>query len=144
MNESIHYTSAFEYQRKQSMTSKKQKESIIIVLFILSCHIGNTDSFGFIHNTRIKYSSSQPSKLSSVSQSSITTTDDSTTAATATTSSSNFTSPSLLRKVDNRPHEQRVKKPRKARRLNHSFMHLYRHDEARFDDQQIAPSLKSY
>ena len=29
---------------------------------------------------------------------------------------------------DNRPHEQRRKSPRKARRLNHPFQHLYRHD----------------
>ena len=46
-------------------------------------------------------------------------------------------------KIDNRPHEQRVKQQRKARRLNHSFMHLYRHDNPLFDDQQIAPSSKS-
>jgi hypothetical protein len=29
--------------------------------------------------------------------------------------------------TDRRPFEQRVKRPRKARRLNHSFMHLYRY-----------------
>ena len=29
-------------------------------------------------------------------------------------------------KPDKRPHAQRVKAPRKARRMNHSFMHLYR------------------
>lgn len=46
-------------------------------------------------------------------------------------------------KIDNRPHEQRVKQQRKARRLNHSFMHLYRHDNPLFDDQRIAPSSKS-
>ncbi len=45
---------------------------------------------------------------------------------------------------DNRPHEQRVKQQRKARRLNHSFMHLYRHDSPKFDDQKIAPSSKSF
>jgi len=45
--------------------------------------------------------------------------------------------------IDRRPHEQRVKRPRKARRLNHSFMHLYRHDSSRFDDEKIAPSSKS-
>lgn len=30
--------------------------------------------------------------------------------------------------VDNRPHEQRRNNPRTARRLNHSFQHLWRHD----------------
>ena len=45
--------------------------------------------------------------------------------------------------IDRRPHEQRVKRPRKARRLNHSIMHLYRHDSSRFDDEKIAPSSKS-
>ena len=45
--------------------------------------------------------------------------------------------------MDKRPHEQRVKRPRKARRMNHSFMHLYRHDSSLFDDQKIAPSSKS-
>lgn len=44
--------------------------------------------------------------------------------------------------IDKRPHEQRVNSPRKARRLNHSFMHLYRHDSPTFDDQKIAPSSK--
>jgi hypothetical protein len=46
-------------------------------------------------------------------------------------------------KPDNRPHEQRVTKQRKARRMNHSFMHLYRHDNAQFDDTKIALSSKS-
>ena len=45
--------------------------------------------------------------------------------------------------IDLRPHEQRVKRPRKARRLNHSFMHLYRHDSPLFDDQKIALTSKS-
>lgn len=40
--------------------------------------------------------------------------------------------------VDNRPHEQRVTGPRKARRLNHSFQHLYRHDGKQFDDRCLA------
>ena len=31
--------------------------------------------------------------------------------------------------VDTRPHEQRTQGPRKARRLNHPFQHLYRHDD---------------
>lgn len=31
--------------------------------------------------------------------------------------------------IDTRPHEQRTKGPRKARRLNHPFQHLYRHDD---------------
>jgi ankyrin repeat protein len=31
--------------------------------------------------------------------------------------------------VDTRPHEQRTEAPRKARRLNHPFQHLYRHDD---------------
>ena len=31
--------------------------------------------------------------------------------------------------VDTRPHEQRTEGPRKARRLNHPFQHLYRHDD---------------
>lgn len=45
--------------------------------------------------------------------------------------------------LDKRPHEQRVKSPRKARRMNHSFMHLYRHDSSLFDDQKIALNSKS-
>lgn len=36
--------------------------------------------------------------------------------------------------VDRRPHEQRVSAPRKARRLNHPFQHLYRHADPSFDD----------
>ena len=36
--------------------------------------------------------------------------------------------------VDRRPHEQRVSKPRKARRLNHPFQHLYRHSDPSWDD----------
>ena len=35
---------------------------------------------------------------------------------------------------DRRPHEQRVSAPRKARRLNHPFQHLYRHADPSFDD----------
>ena len=31
--------------------------------------------------------------------------------------------------ADTRPHEQRTEGPRKARRLNHPFQHLYRHDD---------------
>ena len=63
--------------------------------------------------------------------------------ATMDSTESQLLPPPQERKGDNRPHEQRVKQPRKARRLNHSFMHLYRHDDPRFDDQQIAPSSKS-
>ena len=40
--------------------------------------------------------------------------------------------------IDKRPYEQRLKAPRKSRRMNHSFMHLYRHDSAQFDDQKLA------
>jgi hypothetical protein len=40
---------------------------------------------------------------------------------------------------DPRPHEQRRTQPRKARRLNHPFQHLYRHDCPLFDDAYIAP-----
>ncbi|KAL7526965.1 hypothetical protein ACHAXR_001730, partial [Thalassiosira sp. AJA248-18] len=36
--------------------------------------------------------------------------------------------------VDRRPHEQRVSGPRKARRLNHPFQHLYRHSDPRWED----------
>lgn len=36
--------------------------------------------------------------------------------------------------VDRRPHEQRVSGPRKARRLNHPFQHLYRHSEPWWED----------
>jgi hypothetical protein len=45
--------------------------------------------------------------------------------------------------IDKRPHEQRIKRPRKANRMNHSFMHLYRHDSSLFDDQKIALSSKA-
>jgi ankyrin repeat protein len=40
--------------------------------------------------------------------------------------------------MDKRPHEQRRSQPRKARRLNHSFQHLYRHDSVEYDDAFIA------
>jgi hypothetical protein len=37
--------------------------------------------------------------------------------------------------IDKRPHGQRVSSPRNARRLNHAFQHLYRHDDPqRWDD----------
>lgn len=36
--------------------------------------------------------------------------------------------------IDRRPHEQRVSGPRKARRLNHPFQHLYRHSDPWWDD----------
>ena len=36
--------------------------------------------------------------------------------------------------LDRRPHEQRVDGPRKARRLNHAFQHLYRHSDPSFLD----------
>lgn len=36
--------------------------------------------------------------------------------------------------IDKRPHEQRVSSPRKARRLNHPFQHLYRHSDPFWDD----------
>jgi ankyrin repeat protein len=38
--------------------------------------------------------------------------------------------------IDRRPHEQRVSAPRKARRLNHPFQHLYRHADPTFDDNE--------
>jgi len=38
--------------------------------------------------------------------------------------------------IDRRPHEQRVSAPRKARRLNHPFQHLYRHADPSFDDNE--------
>ncbi|KAL9190130.1 hypothetical protein ACHAXT_007341 [Thalassiosira profunda] len=39
--------------------------------------------------------------------------------------------------VDRRPHEQqRVSGPRKARRLNHPFQHLYRHSDPRWSDNE--------
>ena len=37
---------------------------------------------------------------------------------------------------DRRPYEQRVDTPRQARRLNHPFQHLYRHNDPRFDDNE--------
>lgn len=45
--------------------------------------------------------------------------------------------------VDKLPHEQRVVRLRKARRLNHSFMHLYRHDSNLFDDTKLAPGCRA-
>ena len=42
--------------------------------------------------------------------------------------------PSTTTVIDRRPHEQRVSAPRKARRLNHPFQHLYRHADPSFDD----------
>ncbi len=118
----------------------KNKYHTFTILSILCYIIRDKCSFGFIHNTRIKSKVQQKtnenstSSLSSSYQSS-TTTDETEPSSTNPSSS--------RRNVDDRPHEQRVTKPRKARRLNHSFMHLYRHDEARFDDKQIAPSSKS-
>lgn len=38
--------------------------------------------------------------------------------------------------IDRRPHEQRVSAPRKARRLNHPFQHLYRHADPAYDDNE--------
>jgi len=43
-------------------------------------------------------------------------------------------SPDATIYVDRRPHEQRVDGPRKARRLNHAFQHLYRHSDPSFLD----------
>ncbi|GKY91645.1 hypothetical protein MPSEU_000136400 [Mayamaea pseudoterrestris] len=42
--------------------------------------------------------------------------------------------------TDNRPHEQRAKCPRPARRLNHAFKYLYRHDCDDLDDDMNATS----
>jgi ankyrin repeat protein len=38
---------------------------------------------------------------------------------------------------DDRPHAQRATSPRKARRLNHSFRYLYRHDDAQHNHTHI-------
>jgi len=38
--------------------------------------------------------------------------------------------------MDRRPHEQRVSSPRKARRLNHPFQHLYRHSDPWWEDDE--------
>ena len=48
----------------------------------------------------------------------------------------------MVSEADRRPYEQRRNQPRKARRLNHSFQHLYRHEHPMFDDAYIAS--KSY
>lgn len=40
--------------------------------------------------------------------------------------------------VDDRPHEQRAARPRTARRLNHSFRYLYRHDDDQHNHASIA------
>lgn len=40
--------------------------------------------------------------------------------------------------VDDRPHEQRATRPRTARRLNHSFRYLYRHDDDRHKQTSVA------
>ena len=43
--------------------------------------------------------------------------------------------------IDTRPHEQRRTSPRKARRLNHPFQHLYRHDsDIRYDSSEDTPT----
>lgn len=41
-------------------------------------------------------------------------------------------------KIDDRPHEQRATRPRTARRLNHSFRYLYRYDDERHNQTEIA------
>ena len=43
-----------------------------------------------------------------------------------------------LRLVDDRPHEQRATRPRTARRLNHSFRYLYRHDDDSHNHTHVA------
>lgn len=40
--------------------------------------------------------------------------------------------------LDNRPHEQRATRPRAARRLNHAFRYLFRHDDDRHNQTTIA------
>jgi len=64
-------------------------------------------------------------------------------AAEKTSTVQDLPSVHTMKPVDTRPHEQRAKVPRKARRMNHSFMHLFRHDSPLFDDQKIALSSKS-
>mmetsp|Transcript_17841 Transcript_17841/g.20612 ORF Transcript_17841/g.20612 Transcript_17841/m.20612 type:complete len:568 (-) Transcript_17841:88-1791(-) len=49
----------------------------------------------------------------------------------------------VVDKADNRPHEQRAQLKRTARRMNHSFMHLYRHDDSLLDGQKNASSSRS-
>lgn len=45
---------------------------------------------------------------------------------------------------DNRPHEQRTNGPRMARRLNHGFRHLYRHDATQFNNMTSFEYLRRY
>lgn len=46
--------------------------------------------------------------------------------------------------TDHRPHEQRTKGPRTARRLNHGFRYLYRHASAPFNDVTSFDYLRQY
>lgn len=71
--------------------------------------------------------------------------------STASSSSSSATSyhepqsPKQEKEVDNRPHEQRRTSPRKARRLNHPFQHLYRHDtsDPRYHSSEYIESMNT-
>lgn len=57
------------------------------------------------------------------------------------TSSLHVTSPV---EPDTRPHDQRAKGPRLARRLNHGFRYLYRHDSSRFINMTSLEYLSQY
>lgn len=101
--------------------------SIILILSILIIDIASS----FTSTTNLSHAKANSFRLASE------TVDQS---IEETTLERDFSEP---KPIDERPHEQRVKRPRKARRMNHSFMHLYRHDSSLFDDQKIAPSSKS-
>ncbi len=49
-----------------------------------------------------------------------------------------------LDNIDRRPHEQRTKGPRQARRLNHGFRYLYRNESAQFQSMSSFNYLRQY
>jgi ankyrin repeat protein len=51
---------------------------------------------------------------------------------------------SLEQNIDNRPHDQRVKGPRVARRLNHGFRYLYRYESSQFHNMTSFEYLSRY
>jgi hypothetical protein len=107
------------------MTPRKSNcryASIIILISALKIHQLSAFSLKCYHNNRVGryYYHSRSHASSRFSEVAIAEDDNNT--ATKHTEYRGDTNLAM----DRRPSEQRVKGPRKARRLNHSFMHLYR------------------
>ena len=117
---------------------------LVVLLYILCMFVNVQYTDSYTTTTYVLTKRSRLSWLASSSSSESMINDSLNKKNTGTSSSKQKSKNAIsMKNVDNRPHEQRVKQQRKARRLNHSFMHLYRHDNPTFDDQKIAPSSKS-